>query len=138
MRRPPTHNGRELELMLSGSKPLALFGDALCCLPDECIVPEVAFAPHVASGAIVRSAVEYRSSVLARDGGFPLMREVLFALHEEAWRIPAMQLLLHTHRRTGVWNETCERTQGALLGYTDHENDLWCRWLATREAHPYG
>lgn len=50
------HQGKGLELMISGKKHLALFSDEL--LPrqpiSEEIIPDKAFAPHVQSDKIVR------------------------------------------------------------------------------------
>ena len=48
------HTGRELELMLLGRKPLALFYEEIGFLPDEEIIPEVSFRPFVESGQFVR------------------------------------------------------------------------------------
>lgn len=44
------HTGRELELMLAGTKPLAVFFDQYPDEPCEKIIPENAFRPHVEAG----------------------------------------------------------------------------------------
>ena len=44
-----THTGRELQLMLEGRKPLAMFYAGTDELPWEELIPEHAFAPHVAN-----------------------------------------------------------------------------------------
>jgi hypothetical protein len=49
-----THTGRELELMLAGDKPLAMFCAEISELPEELFIPEAAFAVHVKSGRFVR------------------------------------------------------------------------------------
>ena len=50
-RRPPPgvgpHEGKELDLMLAGTKPLALFSDAV---EGASSFPEADFVPHVAAG----------------------------------------------------------------------------------------
>src|SRR5690606_29233921 len=51
------HEDRELELMLAGTKPLAMFGDAVGSAQEA---PEDAFAPYVADGAIIRREAVYR------------------------------------------------------------------------------
>ena len=48
------HTGRELELMLSGVKPLSMFYDDPNELPDERIIPELEFDTQVASGMFVK------------------------------------------------------------------------------------
>lgn len=39
------HTGRELTLMRSGKKPLAMFYAEISALPDENLIPELAFSP---------------------------------------------------------------------------------------------
>ena len=46
------HEGRELELMLAGAKPLAMFNDDL---PEGMEPPEIAFDPYVAEGRFVKA-----------------------------------------------------------------------------------
>jgi len=43
------HDDRELELMLAGRKPLAMFTEVLPL--ESGLIPEADFAPHVASGS---------------------------------------------------------------------------------------
>jgi hypothetical protein len=110
-----SHTNRELELMLEKKKPLAMFVDEVSALPDEDIVPESKFRPYVENGSIIRKEFE-------------------FALKGEEWRIQAMQLLHQQFTKTGQWNETCERIEGRLLGYSEKENDDWCRGKFSRSA----
>ena len=60
--RATSHDGRELELMLAGAKPAAMFCDRV---PDGGIArAAAAFAPHVAAGRVV----EHRSDHRRPDG----------------------------------------------------------------------
>jgi len=129
---PHIHTGRELELMLEGIKPLSVFSDSTDVLPDEAIIPEIAFLPHVESGTFVRSEFDLLSSTVDRFGNNVIIRHVLFTIPTQIWRIHAYELLKSEYNRTGFWNETCERMEGILLGYTESENDLWCDWLNSK------
>ena len=131
---PYIHTGRELELMLAKKKPLARFYDIESCLPNEDIVPEIQFSPHIKSGVLVRDEFELISGVSTADGVRHKIINVLFALPSEAWRMNAMRMLITQHNLTGQWNETCERIEGKLLGYTEEENETWCKWLRDNRA----
>ena len=126
---PHIHTGRELELMLVRKKPLACFSDALICLPDEEIIPEISFSPYVENGTLVREEFELESRNSDAQGKRHTLLYVLYSLPEESWRIATMKMLITEHKKTGEWNETCERIEGKLLGYTEEENDLWCSRL---------
>jgi hypothetical protein len=121
------HTGRELELMLSGRKPLAMFFDEVSFLPDEEIIPEESFRPFVESGQVVRGEVTTEGEFHPKLGRNVLVRYVLFALAAEAWRIPAMALFLRVRGQSNVFgSEGFERIECALLGYTKEETDAWC------------
>jgi len=128
------HTARELELMLSGCKLLAMFSDAVQCLPNEEIIPDKQFQPYVSSGEIIRCEFEFLSKNKALDGKNYVIKNVLFALKGEEWRIETMKLLRTEQNRTGKWNETCERMEGKLLGYTNKENDQWIRWQRDNQS----
>jgi hypothetical protein len=120
------HTNRELELMVAGEKPLAMFYAETSELPDERLIPECRFAFLVSSGQFIRGETEV-------PGGFHeglrrhlRIKYVFFARKGEEWRIPAMEVLLHA-RVKGGWNETCERMESSLLGYTPAQIDAWCR-----------
>src|SRR3546814_14764503 len=76
------HEGRELELMLAGEKPLAMFGDAVGSAYE---IPEIDFAPFVADGTFVRREEVYRPGGTGVPG-----RSVYFARAGEEWRIQTM------------------------------------------------
>lgn len=116
------HTNFELPLMLDGRKPLAVFGDVY---PsdwfDELLEP---FEPFVASGQILRRIIDTPAPALSQhhpdlDG----MRDVLFALPDQAWRIDAY--VKDILNRTRDWDDDLERRQGVLLGYEDWQNDWW-------------
>jgi hypothetical protein len=118
------HTGRELALMLAGTKPLAAFSDVYPSLHGLYVIPEREFEPHVAAGRIIE-----RQHIDPPGEGAPVvrgqrlgMRWVLYALPGERWRIDAYLLLWKTAEKSG-WNEGFERLEGALLGYADWEND---------------
>jgi hypothetical protein len=113
------HVGRELELMLAGRKPLALFYDDA----DDPAggIPEDRFAPHVAAGALVRGelVLELADPQL---GSRSRVRYVLYAVPAEQWRIPAALLAIQTRFQVNALaDEGLERLLCALLGYSDAE-----------------
>lgn len=116
------HTGRELSLMLSGRKPLAMFYAEISELPDEVLVPEQAFAEHVRAGTLVRAEITLESGYSSLLGRNARIRYVFFALAAEAWRIAAMSLLRESFAKSQCpWNESLERIEGTLLGYSDEE-----------------
>jgi hypothetical protein len=119
------HTNRELELMTAGTKPLAMFYAEVSELPDERLVPERKFAQLVTSGQFVRGEVEIPGEFHEKLQRALRFKYVFFARTGEEWRIPAMEVLLRA-RVKGGWNETCERVESALLGYTEAEIDAWC------------
>jgi hypothetical protein len=124
--RAANHTNRELELMLAGKKPLAMFYDEIGGLPNEEIIPEEHFRPYVEAGRFVRDEVVYNQGFHAGLGRDAQIKYVFFALAEEAWRIPALRLVQSVFRRTGRHTEEIERMESSLLGYTAEEVDAWC------------
>jgi hypothetical protein len=128
------HTGRELELMLAGKKPLAMFYGEIGELPHEELIPEGQFAPYLNGGEFVRG-----ETIL--EGAFhPIWKRnvrvkyVFFALKNEAWRIPAMILVLTARRKAEAPDLTSERLIGALLGYTEAEIDAQCEQFLKQYA----
>ncbi|WP_336081727.1 hypothetical protein [Thalassospira sp. CH_XMU1448-2] len=103
------HEGRELELMLADSKPMAMFSDALN-VSDY--FPDADFAPHVAAGTIIR--VE---EIIPRP---PFeMRYLFFALPGEEWRIEeALIMSRNLCAGTVEDHEADSARMGKLLGYS--------------------
>lgn len=123
------HTNFELPLMLDGRKPLAVFGDVY---PsdwfDELLEP---FEPFVASGQILRRIIDTPVPALKQhkpnlDG----MRDVLFALPGQEWRMDAY--VKDILNRTRDWDDDLERRQGFLLGYEDWQNDWWIEHRSKR------
>lgn len=131
-----SHTGRELDLMLSGKKPLAVFCAEASGLPWEELIPEEAFAPYVQSGRLLRQDIEVSSTTSA--GARTVLRYVLYALPGEEARLRVMRALKLALHSGGGWNETCERVEGALLGYSDEENDAHCARIFKRVALQLG
>ena len=137
-----SHNDRELELMLQGSKPLSMFYAEISELPNEALIPEDSFKPHLMDQSIIRAETTVQGPKRPESGTPTNIKYVLFAVKSEAWRVEAMLLLIEQHARTGKWNETCERMECFLLGYTDKETDAWCESIfsknAPKQAHAAG
>jgi hypothetical protein len=127
------HTGYELALMLDGMKPFAKFSIEYPTEPGE-FADEVLFEPHVRSGLLVKRVMDepFAPPIRTRSGRvFEGTRQVFYACRGEEWRIDAY-LLLWQQLKHGSWNETLERLDGSLLGYTDAQND-W--WVARRRRH---
>jgi hypothetical protein len=114
------HTDRELLLMLSGTKPLAVFSDDTAA---------EFFAPHVASGKFVK-----REHTCAFRAEGPL-RHVFYALPEEAWRINAYILIWETAKKAG-FGEWFERMEGALLGYEPWQIDASIETIYRAQVGP--
>ena len=117
-RRGP-HDDRELELMLAGEKPLALFYDTV---PECGVIPEKAFAPHVDSGKMIKRERLFPSTEGSKTGSTPPVRVVFYALPEEVWRIEqAVSLMEEVVFQRGRPNDEDDARLGRLLGYTEGE-----------------
>ena len=55
-----------------------------------------------------------------------VVKYVFYAIRAEAWRIPAMVLVMNQQLKVRMPNEAVDRITGALLGYTDEEIDAYC------------
>jgi hypothetical protein len=120
------HTGRELELMLAGKKPLAMFYAEIGELPHEELIPEEQFAPYVNSGDFARGETIQELAYHPVWKRNVKVKYVFYALKNEAWRIPAMILVLNTRLKTQAPDVTSERLVGALLGYSEAEIDAHC------------
>ena len=121
-----SHNDRELELMLQKQKPLAMFYAEVTELPNEELIPESKFEPYLSDQTFVRSEFLVPGPESPITKSETQLKYVLFALRDEAWRIEAMALLQEQHSKTEKWNETCERMECFLLGYSEEETNAWC------------
>ena len=127
------HTGRELELMLTGAKPLAVFYESYPEEPCEEIIPENAFKPYVAAGTF-----EKREFVELLDRPPPAThshvkgnRYVIYAIPEENWRIDAY-IEMKVQSRVLGWSEEFERREGFLYGYEEWQTDAWLAHLLRR------
>jgi hypothetical protein len=104
------HTGRELMLMLQGKKPLAVFCDAVETFEVTFSLVELAFEPFVVSGEIIKYSYVEKSSKKY------VLKRILFALPEEAWRIFAYKSIWEISSKYG-WRDGFEEIEGYLLGY---------------------
>lgn len=117
------HTGRELGLMLAGSKPLSYFIDVEGQFPAVMVRYFRLFDSHVDRGNLVR-----RDHFSAESGH--RHHRILFALPGEEWRMQAMIELMTSF---DAWTEYLERRQGELLGYQDWMNDYWVEFVYRRQ-----
>ena len=112
---------RELELMLAGTKPAAMFGEAV---QFRDIIPEEDFAPHVAAGRIIKREYYWDD----KESGHSFV-EIYYALPGEEWRIDALhELNLVVQNKLRPWTNDDEISTGRLLGYTDDEINAFLEW----------
>jgi hypothetical protein len=119
------HEGRELELMLAGVKPMAMFSGG----PGECIADfyrEDEFMVHVRKGAISRRDETYFIKSLSASS-----RYIYYALANETWRVDKMHELQREFAATEIWTEDRDREVGRLLGYTESEITTFLSWKKT-------
>ncbi|MEQ8286075.1 hypothetical protein [Thalassospira sp.] len=106
------HNDRELELMLAGTKPMALFSDAVH-VSDY--FPDADFAPYVETGKIIRVEEIIPDEPYA-------MRYLFFALPGEEWRIEeALTMSRNLWARTVKDHDADSARMGELLGYSAND-----------------
>jgi len=121
------HTGYELFLMLEGVKPFAKFTVEYPIEAGE-FPEEALFEPHVQSGTLIKKVMAdepFEKPIRVSSGRiFEGVRRVFYARLGEEWRIDADNLLWRQLEH-GAWNDTLERLEGSLLGYTDEQNDWW-------------
>jgi hypothetical protein len=118
------HEFRELELMLAGDKPLAVFVDED---PGNFEIPEADFDVHVAVGRFVKKEAVYPHP----DRSYA-PRYIYFALPEEAWRIDklhAINAAILGGSRKATENDELEI--GGLLGYSDQQIQAYLAHVRT-------
>ena len=123
-----SHNGRELGLMLRGTKPLAYFLNVVASEFDFNIRYWRMFDRHVAAGRFVKREVFEVLSELEH-------RRLFYALPDHEWRIDAMIALLDELKERKTWSDLQERRFSELLGYESWQIDHWLRY---RRAHRAG
>lgn len=113
------HQGKELELMLSGKKHLALFYDVFTDGKEnnEDIIPEEAFKPYVDSGTIIRQSHDLRA---AKDG--TIITYVCFTLPGHEWRADALFWITQETIGNGrPYDDAYETMTGRLLDYDEED-----------------
>jgi hypothetical protein len=127
------HTGLELDLMIAGVKPLAVFYDVYPGEPCEEIIPENAFKPHVEAGSFEkREFVELlHRPPSATHSHVKGHRYVIYSTPEENWRIDAY-IELKAQSRVHAWSEEFERREGFLYGYEHWQTDAWIAYLLRR------
>ncbi|WP_033068948.1 hypothetical protein [Thalassospira australica] len=119
------HNDRELELMLAGTKPMAMFSDAVH-VSDY--FPDADFASHVKSGRIIR--VE---EIIPRPPHE--MRYLFFALPGEEWRIKeALVMCRNLCAGTVKDHDADSARMGELLGYSAEDIEAFLAHVKRRSA----
>jgi len=125
------HEGRELELMLSGSKPMSMFFQ-----PFESefeYFPEAEFDEFVSQGRFVKyiSVESIRTPNNQEEG----LRRILYALPNEAWRIKAFLFIqaLYDSLLPG-WRPDLDRAIGLLLGYDRDDIENFLTWMSEKNS----
>ena len=115
------HEGRELALLLSGQKPLAMFTDIVPATFDW---SEEKFDGHVRSGRLIK-----REEIYRRSDGLPPTRIVYYARPSEAARIDRLHRInldIFCGHRDATEEDDIET--GRLLGYTDEHVRVFVEW----------
>ncbi|WP_025091538.1 hypothetical protein [Brucella intermedia] len=111
-----SHNGRELELMLSGLKPMASFV-AEDLVPPE-LIGDAEFASYVESGLLIKHV--YRND----EFGFEMRS---YCLPTEEWRGKLQNLIYQLtweRKIDGIFSrEDRERMESFLLGYSKEDTE---------------
>lgn len=121
------HNGRELELMLQGDKPMALFGAEPGMDAED--VGDTGFAPFVEEGRILKfTHIDPKTSVEDRR----------YCLPTEEWRCK-LSLLISRMCRSGeafdiFTSNDLARLEGTLLGHSKEDIEAFIVHAASRTA----
>lgn len=109
------HEERELELMLAGQKPMAMFSDVVHAPFDW---GEASFEPFVEDGRLIKR----EEIVEIHHPETHLHRYIYYTLPGEEWRSERLSQI-HHHLFIDRVKTTpeLETEIGRLLGYTDHE-----------------
>jgi hypothetical protein len=125
------HEGRELDLMLAGTKPLSMFVEIV---GDEVeLFSEANFDALVSQGRLIKRVTVKSAS--APGGKTVQTRQVLYALPNEEWRIPAF---LHVQdlydSLVPGWRFDLDRVMGLLLGYEHSDIESFVKRVAAQQG----
>lgn len=114
------HNGRELQLMLSGEKPMAAFYAEPGVADED--VGDADFKPHVDAGTILKFVFD--------DPVLKGQRRC-YCLPTEEWRCKLSNMLFALARERRLQNELTtddlHRIDGTLLGYAKADIEYFIR-----------
>lgn len=132
--RPPfvgPHEGDELTLMMSGSKPMAMFVEPLDTEFEY--FPETDFDEQVQNGRFVKC--ECIGETMKPDGKVEKFRRILYCNSDETWRLRSMILIqdLYQSLMPG-WRPDLDRVIGILLGYKRDDIERFLAWMAERNS----
>lgn len=114
------HTNRELELMIAGKKPLAVFThERVDGFEKSDALAEQDFSRLVANGTVSEHVRTFQSQ--RPDGSSVNIDHYFYTLKGEEWRVQAYCLLLNMLHNKG-WCSHLEWLQGTLLGYTEEQN----------------
>ena len=116
-----THSGREFILMRDKLKPLSVFTSMIPFSPDSLELPTSLFAPLLSEGRVV---TRHYCEIMDINARFKGVEVVLYAHPSEEWRLDAYMLVRSIARKVG-WSEPLVRMEGALLGYSEWQNDAF-------------
>jgi hypothetical protein len=122
-----SHTGRELGLMLRGTKPLAYFLNVVASEFDFNIRYWRMFDRHVAAGRFIKQEVFEVFTKLEH-------RRLFYALPGHEWRIDAINTLLNELNERRAWSDEHERRFSELLGYESWQIDHWLSYRRARRA----
>ena len=124
------HEGRELELMLQGCKPLSVFV-VESPDPDWVEFPEDKFDEQVTLGSLRK--FERTKQVNIPGGGSLEIRTVYYSLPDEEWRIGAFVFLEDLYKTLGSgYRPDLERVTGRLLGYEFTDIEFFLQRLRSK------
>ncbi len=128
------HTNYELMLLLDGTKK---FARELEVYPPGQHHNEELFDRYVSEGLLHKhvSLEPFKKPTKLGDGRvYEGSREVCYTLKGEEWRVDAWKLISAASKKSG-WNETFERLEGMLFGYSEWQMDWWMeQWRARRDA----
>ncbi len=125
------HEFRELELMLAGEKPMAMFIDED---PGVFIIPEDDFEPHVQAGTFIKWEAIYQKP----DDPFAA-RYIFYALPKEEWRIEKLHTInqaIYSGERKATDEDLAET--GRLLGYSEEQVRVFLQWVCRARSKQEG
>jgi hypothetical protein len=128
------HTNYELMLLLDGTKK---FARELDVYPPARHRNEDYYDRYVFEGILHKhvSLEPFEKPTKLRDGKiYGGTREVCYTIKGEEWRVDAWKLVSAASKKIG-WNETFERLEGMLFGYSEWQMDWWmAQWRARRDA----